>query len=153
MQPAQASETLRNVFEACDQPVSTRIDEIIGNSSTISSAYPTLIIVTVISLIITLLLPILLSPSISGKKYNGNKATASIQDYSVENGQLYIDLDGQFLNITKAYAINPSGETIYPREYNIWKEQLFFDYDETEWNIYLEDINGNTVHMLLSPTN
>lgn len=153
MSKSEATATLQNVLNACDKPASNNMDEILSKTFQISGGYKIRIIVTAVLLFITIISPLLFSPKLSKSNYNSKKADVKIENYEVVDSDLYIDLAGPFLVVANAYAVNPDGEQFTPVEDNIWKDQIHFDnYDDTEWNIYLNDVNGNTIHLLLTPT-
>jgi len=152
MTKSEATTTLQNVFEACERPVSNHMDEILAKTFKISGGYKIRILITLIILVITVFLPLFLSPVFSKTHYNANKANVLIKDYEVSGSDLFIDLTGPFLVVSETYAINPSGDIFTPIEIDVWTDQIHFNnYDETEWNIYLNDVEGNTIHLLLIP--
>ena len=152
MSKADASATLQQVFEACGQPVSTEIDRIILGHTNVHAIYGILIAIAGAALALTLVLPLLFSPYAAGSRYSDSRADISIESFTVTEDVLLIDLSGPFININSVYATDSQGNVIYPNSRNVWSDQVSFDYNSNgEWDIYVADISGNSIHMLLTP--
>lgn len=150
-----ASSTLQNVFDACDKPASTHIDELIVEASVVASGIRPRIIVSFAILIFTLLLPLFFSPFLhkSSKNVRPNVADITVTDYLVDDDTLEMTFEGAFLNLRSVYATDSAGNIYYPSKYDLWNDRVVFEYNNTEWNVFVDDTYGNSLHMLLTPTN
>lgn len=151
MSKSDASATLQNVLDACDTKTSTKVDDIISKTPVSSFGYRNRIIIAAIILIVTILMPLVFSPTLKANTFRRDSANIAIAEYNIEDDTLYIALNGSFINIKSMYAVTSTGETVYPYKYDLWNEAVMFKYDDTEWNIYVEDTYGKTTHMLLTP--
>ena len=151
MNKSDASQTLQNILDACQPAEASSYNETVKASIKKAPGIHIRIVITVITLIFTILMPLLFAPKLVKSHYNTSVADVSIKSYNIEDGILSIDFNGQFIDLQSAYAISESGKKVLPSNIDIWKNQIHFEYDGTEWNIYIDDTNGNTVHMLLIP--
>jgi len=151
MNKQDATSTLQNVLEACESGNITPIDEMLSSKITASKGYNKYIYAVILAIVITLFTPLLFVATAEPATSPTYHADIAVDDYYVQDGCLYIDLHGSFIDFTSIYAVSASGSTVFPLEYNSNTGLVSFLYDETEWNIYVSDLNNVTVHMLLTP--
>ncbi len=150
MDKEAASATLASVLDECEKQANTPIDEMLTTRIDAAKGYAKYANMVIAALAFTLLTPLLFVFT-SAKKGVAAEADISVSEYYVQGDMLYIDLDGSFIDYTSLYAVSASGATVYPAEYNSGNGLVSFIYDKTEWNIYVSDLNGTQVHMLLTP--
>ncbi len=145
-----ASSTLAKVLSSVEKSNNTPIDKMLKKRVNAAKGYSRYQTMVKAILVFTLLVPLVFVFTSSLKKTN-DKADISVNDYYVQDSVLYLDLDGPFIDYTSIYAVSSAGNTVFPTEYNSGNGMVTFNYDDTEWNIYVSDLNSETVHMLLTP--
>ena len=150
MNKEAASATLASVLDECEKVSSTPIDEMLNTRIDAAKGYSKYANLVIAALVFTLLTPLIFVFT-SGQKGVAAEPDIGVNEYYVQGDMLYIDLDGSFIDYTSVYAVSQSGAKVYPAEYNSGTGLVSFIYDKTEWNIYVSDLNGEEVHMLLTP--
>ena len=145
-----ASSTLAKVLNSVEKSTNTPIDKMLKKRVNAAKGYSRYLTAVKLMLAFTLVIPLLFVFTSNAKGTNP-KADISVDDYFVQDGMLFIDLDGPFIDYTSIYAVTASGSTVFPVDYNSGNGMVSFPYDETEWNIYVSDLNSEVVHMLLTP--
>lgn len=151
MKKQDASQTLQNVLDACKKTTSTPIDDILEEKISATKGYKKYICMVIVVLMLTLCAPIpfvFFAKSPSAANY---KPDITVSSYAVQDGYLYLYFDGSLIDFTSIYAVSSDGSTVFPLEYNSGTGLVSFTYDDTEWNIYVSDLNNVTVHLLLTP--
>lgn len=152
MNTEDAAKTLQNILNSQSRPGQSIADSSVIDASLSLKGYKRRIIATACALALTIALPLFFSPIFTqGSHVSSDKADISIANFTVEDGKLFIDLTGPFIDMGSIYAVDSSGNTLKPSSFDIMREQVYFEYTGDEWNIFVNDINGNTVHMLLTP--
>lgn len=155
MSKNEAAETLQKVFLACNQvPNATSIDKLIMTKKNRIKAYNVWMIVAVIALVFTFAVPLALNP-FNNKlaPAERNKAQIVITDHKLLEDSFTLTLKGDFIDYNSIYAIDSDGNTVYPITYDYKKGTVVLPYYESEWNIYIYDLNQNELHLLFSPRN
>lgn len=155
MSKRQANETLQNVFLACNQvPNGTSIDKLMNTKKIRVKSYNTWMIIAVVALVFTFALPLLLNP-FSNKlaPADRKKAQIVITDHKLLDDSFTLTLKGDFIDYNSICAIDGDGNTVYPITYDYKKGTVVLPYYDSEWNIYIYDLNQNELHLLLSPRN
>ena len=150
MKKEVASSTLAKVLNSVEKTNNTPIDKMLKKRVNAAKGYSRYLTAVKVMLAFTLLVPLVFVFTANAKGAPA-KADISVGDYYVQDGYLFIDLDGPFIDYTSVYAVSGNGSTVFPVEYNSGNGMISFPYDETEWNIYVSDLNSDTVHMLLTP--
>lgn len=150
MKKDAASSTLAKVLSSVEKNSNTPIDKMLKKRVNAAKGYSRYLTAVKIMLAFTICVPLVFVFTANAKGTDV-KADISVGDYYVQDGYLYIDLDGPFIDFTSVYAVTASGSTVFPAEFNSGTGMVSFPYDETEWNIYVSDLNSETVHMLLTP--
>lgn len=145
-----ASSTLAKVLSSVEKSSNTPIDKMLKKRVNAAKGYSRYLNAVKIMLAFTLVVPLVFVFTANAKGEE-TKADISVGDYYVQDGYLFIDLDGPFIDYTSVYAVSGDGSTVFPAEFNSGNGMISFPYDETEWNIYVSDLNSETVHMLLTP--
>lgn len=146
-----ASSTLQNILDACETTSTSPIDDMLAQKITATKGYSPYITMVIIALIITLIAPIPFAVFSKASVQTNTSADIKAQDYNVKDGYLYLTVTGPFIDYTSIYAITSSGSMVFPLNYNTVNGEICFIYNEEEWNIYISDYNGDTVHFLLTP--
>ena len=150
MKKDAASSTLANVLRTVEKSNNTPIDKMLKKRVNAAKGYSRYLTAVKLMLAFTLVVPLVFVFTANAKGAPA-KADISVGDYYVQDGMLWIDLDGPFIDYTSIYAVSGDGSTVFPLDYNSGTGMITFPYDETEWNIYVSDLNSETVHMLLTP--
>lgn len=145
-----ASSTLAKVLSSVEKSTNTPIDKMLKKRVNAAKGYSRYLTAVKCMLAFTLVVPLVFVFTANAKGVD-TKADIGVNDYFVQDGMLFIDLDGPFIDYTSIYAVTASGATVFPTEFNSGNGMISFPYDETEWNIYVSDLNSETVHMLLTP--
>ncbi len=145
-----ASSTLAKVLSTVEKHQNTPIDKMLKKKVRAAKGYSRYLTMVKAMLVFTLFVPLVFVFTANAKGTPA-KAEISVDDYFVQDGMLYIDLKGPFIDYTSVYAVSASGATVFPSEFNSGNGLISFVYDDTEWNIYVSDLNSETVHMLLTP--
>ncbi|MBR6391423.1 MAG: hypothetical protein IKS16_08795 [Lachnospiraceae bacterium] len=150
MKKDAASSTLAKILSSVEKNSNTPIDKMLKKRVNAAKGYSRYLTAVKIMLAFTICVPLIFVFTANAKGVD-TKADISVGDYYVQDGYLYIDLDGPFIDFTSVYAVTASGSTVFPVDFNSGTGMVSFPYDETEWNIYVSDLNSETVHMLLTP--
>lgn len=151
MSKAEADNTLKNVLDACENSDNPHNSTVSTNTVNPIKNINLLYICVICAIAITLVLPIFFAFSAQSSHPQTSKADIEVEDYYVEDSTLFIYLDGSFIDYSSIYAVNPSGTCFTPSSFDYKTGLITFDYDETEWNIYVSDLNGINLHMLFTP--
>lgn len=62
-----------------------------------------------------------------------------------------ITFGGQALDINASYMEGADGHIVYAKEYDRFTNTIVFPYTPMEYNIYVYDMSGKGIHLLLTP--
>jgi hypothetical protein len=62
-----------------------------------------------------------------------------------------ITFEGNRIDISSSYMEGTDGSVIYASSYDDSTNTVTFPYDKKEYNIYVYDVNGKCIHLLLTP--
>lgn len=146
-------EMLRNIFNACEENQnSISYDKLVISSKPRIYTDNLCIIATAILFIVTLLGPLFFPhDSVFLSVDNKRGRYMNIVDHEVDDNEFTIYLSGDEVDVRKTYMESMQGDVVVPREYDLRENRLVFPYKSEEYNIYIYDINGNLLHLLLSP--
>lgn len=151
MSKEDATKALQNVLDACEKVAVTPVDDILTEKRIAAKGYNKYIVAVIVALVLTLVAPL---PFISMAKSPSEVSYTpdiSVSSYYVRDEYLYIYFHGSLIDYSSIYAISSDQATVFPLEYNSGTGLVTFPYDNTEWNIYISDLNNVTVHLLLTP--
>lgn len=148
-----ANAALQNVFAACDKaPNTIPFDKLVLREKLNTRCYNRLLFIAALLLLLTFLSPLAIVPvsEYLDSRFPTTEAKL-ITDY-VENGYLYLQLEGDNILYKDAYLEKPDGTVIPVQSYDRKKGILCLPYiDDAETNIYIPLKNGKVLHLLLSP--
>lgn len=159
MDKKAADDTLKTVFAACNQqPNETDMNSLVENKEEYSRKYKHSFIIAIAAFILFFFSPLAFAPfsgTFAPDEFDpapaANGAAITIEHHELTEDQFILVVSGELVDFTSAYAVNPEGIRIYPVSYSSMTGEIIFPYDNTEWNIYISDYNGEQLHLLLSP--
>lgn len=148
-----AGKMLGNVFSACEaEPNKVSFDKIVSNSKLSFFTENLLITIASVLLLVTFFLPVF---------FPHNKALVSVNmdlvreltvaDSSMTENSFSISFYGDSLNTLDSYMEGIDGTKYSAIDYDREKNRITFPYTRGEYNIFIYDINGKVIHLLLSP--
>lgn len=144
-----ADRTLQNIFEACNvKPNTVSFKELVSHARENTVKYIICMMITAAALIFTFFIPLLFKPSASSRPLETDIA---VESSSLENGNFTLHLTGSMIDYTSIYAIDEENEKVYPTSYDVRSGEVDFRYNNESWNIYIPDLNGSQLHLLLTP--
>lgn len=148
-----ADQMLQNVFAACNtEPNRIPFDKIALRSKQDYKSDNSFVIATILLIIITFVAPLLFPPSkIFLSVDPSRERPLLIEEHSLTEDTFNISLKGAAIDLQNTYMVGDSGEVLTPTSYDREDNALVFPFNNEEYNIYITDINGKTLHLLLSP--
>ena len=64
--------------------------------------------------------------------------------------KLYVKDEDSGINYSEVYAVDSGGKTVKPVSYKGSKGEIVFDYPQTDWDVYIPDMTGNTLHLRIT---
>ena len=76
----------------------------------------------------------------------------SIKSSKAEDGRLklYVEDGKGDIDYETVYATDKNGETIKPLSYNKGKGEIVLPYPDSDWDVYISDVTGNTLHLKIN---
>lgn len=150
-----AGETLSNVFAACDiKPNWVPFDEIVLRQRQNNISDNLFITIATVLFIITFLIPIFLPHSSVEVSVNpgGPGRALSVREFEITESTFSFSFDGAIVNSGACYMETSEGSIIEPLSYDRSTNTLVLPYSFTdEYNVFIYDINGRCLHLLLRP--
>ncbi len=148
-----ADKMLQNVFAACDtQPNKVPFDKIVLRNKTDIRSERLLICITAFLFILTLITPLFLpkgSAFVSVDPSQGRPL--SVISHEMKEDSFNITFEGNRIDISSSYMEGTDGSVVYASSYDDSTNTVTFPYDKKEYNIYVYDVNGKCIHLLLTP--
>lgn len=147
----QADATLQNVFKACHIPPNTiAFDRLALRRKLNTRIYNRLLAITALLLLLTFILPLVVSPV---SFFSGRKETSEVILISdtLSGDVLKLTLSGSGICYSEAYQETASGIIEPALSYNEKTGVISFSYYGTETNIYIPLENAPDFHLWLSP--
>lgn len=147
----QADATLQNVFKACHIPPNTiAFDKLALRRKLNTRIYNRLLAITALLLLLTFILPLVVSPV---SFFSGRKETSEVILISdtLSGDVLKLTLSGSGICYSEAYQETASGIIEPALSYNEKTGVISFSYYGTETNIYIPLENAPDFHLWLSP--
>jgi len=148
-----ADKMLQNVFAACNaEPNRIPFDKIVLRSRQDFRSDNSFIIATILLILLTFIAPLFFPPSkifLSVDSSNGRPLV--IEEHSLTEDTFNITLKGAPIDLENTYMVGESGKELYPLSYDRETNSLVFPFENEEYNIYITDSYGKTLHLLLSP--
>lgn len=149
-----AGKMLDNVLSACDAPkCNIQFDKLVLRNKLNLFSENLLIIVATVLFIVSVVAPLFFPHSpifISGdaKDYGH---TISVDDHKLTLESFTISFDCSPLSISECKMVGNDGTEVYASDYDRESNTIVFPYVPQEYNIYIRDIDGCSIHLLLSP--
>ena len=148
-----ADQMLQNVFAACDTtPNKVPFDKIVLRNKTNVRSERLLIGITAFLFILTLVTPLLLPKGnafVSVDSTMGRPLT--VVSHEMQDEAFLITFEGNKIDITSSYMEANDGSVVYVSSYDEFTNTVTFPYDKKEYNIYVYDVTGKCIHLLLTP--
>lgn len=150
-----AGKALSGVYNACDvRPGVLSFTKAVLRNRQNYVADHILTIITAIILVATFLCPLFFPHSSFVVSSVGNRYAKTLSVTSLEVNESYFSFtfDGPVVDSGSSYMEDADGHIYYPVEYNRIDNTLVLPVEHTsEFNIFIYDINGKCLHLLLSP--
>lgn len=150
-----ASETLQNVLSACNrEPSNIPFDVLLMRQKPQTRFYTVMKQLTLILLLLTFLSPLAFEhPPVDFKTTTIDSDEFVLDSHYVMNGNLYLQLRGEAVNISECYMITDTGVRFAPSSFDRKKALLSFPYDGEGANIYIESVNGSSIQIIMTLRN
>lgn len=110
-----------------------------------------LIIVTAAAIVITLILPFLFPKSTAVVSVDSMDRKLSVASSEMTGDSFKISFSGAKIDADSSYMLDNDDNYVYPSEYDKLTNTIVFPYDSEEYNIFIYDIYGRSIHLLLTP--
>ena len=148
-----AGKMLENVFAAAGTaPNKVPFDKIVLRNRQNLFTDNLFIVLSSMIFVITLLLPLFFPHSkvlMSVDAASGRPLT--VKEHHMEEASFSITFDGLPVDAKLSYMVDDNDDTVAPVSYDRETNTVVFPYDNKEYNIYVFDENGKSIHLLLSP--
>lgn len=153
MDVKSAGKMLENVFAACEtEPNKVPFDKIVLRSKQNLFTDDLFIIVTIVLFLITFIAPIFFP---HGKNFlsvdSGMGRPLNIVDHAMTDTTFSITFDGNPIDVGNSYMEGADDVVVTPSEYDRKTNTVTFPYYSQEYNIYVYDVKGRCIHLLLTP--
>lgn len=153
MNTTQANQALQSIFAACDnKPNTIPFDKLLLRQKISTKKYDRLLLITYIFLFLSFFSPLIIVPFANRTmEWNTSHPVTMVDNY-MEDGYLYVKLQGDDILYEEAYMENLDGTVIPIFSYDKRKQILCFPYsDDSEFNIYIPVRDSKPLHLLLIP--
>lgn len=148
-----AGKMLENVFAACDtKPNEIPFDKIVLRSRQNLFTDNLFIVLSIVLFVVTFLVPLFFPHSpifMSLDKDSGRPL--KVVAHEMTDDSFSITFEGSSLDIESCYMLGADDTTVTAIEYNRFDNTIVFPYVPQEYNIYIFDVNGRFMHLLLAP--
>ena len=147
-----ADQILQNVFaEAKVEPNNISFEKIIQRSRLNLISDNIYILVTAILFVAVLLCPLFMPKgSVFMSVDHRSERDLAIVSHSVVDGNFTITLDGPMVDTASTYVVDPEGTEFPAISYDSATNTLVLPFGSGDYNIYIYDVNGRLLHLLLS---
>ncbi len=153
MDGAVADKTLKNVFQACNLKVTERsLQDLKKTQNKEHASMIVLMIVALAACIVIFLVPFYLYSSPANVTQVGNNSTTLVvESHHEDKGIFYLTLSGGEVDYSGIRLVKEDGTENNILSYDAASSTIAFTYIEEDINIYIPQVNGATLHLLLSP--
>ena len=147
-----ADQILQNVFaEAKVEPNNISFENIIKRSRLNVISDNIYILVTAILFVAVLLCPLFMPKgSVFMSVDHRSQRELAIVSHSVVDGNFTIRLEGPMVDSAATYVVDPEGNELSVISYDSATNTLVLPFGSGDYNIYIYDVNGRLLHLLLS---
>lgn len=153
MDTKAAGQALENIFAACDTtPNKIPFDKILLQARQNLISDNLYIIITIVIFLCTFIAPLFFPHSsifMSVDSTAGRPLT--VAEHVMSEASFSISFDGAPLDAGSSYMLGADNSVVYCEDYDRNSNTIVFPYYSQEYNIYVYDINGRCIHLLLSP--
>lgn len=148
-----ADEMLQNIFAACDMtPNRVPFDKIVLRSKLNLVADNLLIVIAALLFAVSFIVPLFFPHSRAFLSLSGDSARElTLADHGMTEDSFWISFGGSPLDFNECYMEGEDGHVVYAEKYDRFNNTIEFPYTRMEYNIYIYDVNGKRMHLLLSP--
>lgn len=148
-----ADKMLQNVFAACDTtPNRVPFDKIVLRSRISLLAENILLIIAIVLFVASFIVPLTFPHSnafISLSEDSGREIT--LVDHGMTEDSFWITFGGNPLDFNECYMEGADGHIEQAEKYDRFTNTIEFSYTPMEYNIYIFDVRGKRMHLLLTP--
>lgn len=148
-----AGKMLENVFAACDtKPNEIPFDKIVLRSKQNLFTDNLFIVLSIVLFIVTFCAPLLFPHSpifMSVDRYS--ERPLQVMSHEMTDDTFSITFEGPVIDIESSYMIGADNYRVSACEYDRFDNNIVFPYYDQEYNIYVYDVNGRYIHLLLTP--
>lgn len=148
-----AGKMLENVFNACDTtPNKVPFDKIVLQSRQNLFSDNLIIVLSIVIVLLTFVCPLFFPHSpIFVSVDSAYERTLSVMDHEMTGDTFKITFDGAPLDLENCYMLGFDDSIVKPCEYIRSTNTIVFPVEFQEYNIFIFDVNGKCIHLLLSP--
>lgn len=148
-----ADAMLQNVFKACDtEPNIVPLEKMVHRSRLNMFTDNLYIVLASVLFVLTLLMPLVFPHSKAFISADPNKGVGfSVVSSELTDTTFSITFESDALDSGACYMEGNDNSRVTAIEYNRETNTIVFPYAQMEYNIYIFDINGKAIHLLLSP--
>ena len=147
-----ADKILQNVFAESHVEPNTISFETLVKKNRISLISDNIyLIVSIVLFLFTLIGPLFLPRSNVFLSVESSKdRQLAVVSHSVKAGSFTIRLDGPKVDVSATYIVDSDGNEHIPKAYDPVSNTLVFPCDSGDYNIFIYDVDGRCLHLLLS---
>ena len=148
-----ASKMLENVFAAANtSPNKVPFDKIVTRNKQNLFTDNLFIVLSSVIFVITLILPVFFPHSKVLMSVDAASARPlTVKEHHMEESSFSITFDGLPVDVEMSYMVDDNDDIVPVASYDKKTNTVVFPYDNKEYNIYVFDSNGKSIHLLLSP--
>ncbi len=147
-----ANETLQKVFAACDTPPNTiPFDKIVLRQKARTHIFFIGKWICFVCIILTLLAPLVFLNSPSSYSHTVGSGQLKIEEHSIKNNKIYLNLSGQDFDLRYSYAIAKDGSIYLPDTYSNETGELVFPYPEKPLQIFVSWNKEEFLQIIITP--
>ena len=148
-----AGKMLENVFEAAGtSPNTVPFEKIVTRNKQNLFTDNLFIVLSSVVFIITLILPLFFPHSKVLMSVDPSSARPlTVKEHHMEESAFSITFDGLPIDVDSSYMVDNDDVSVPVASYDKKTNTVVFPYDDKEYNIYVFDTTGKSIHLLLSP--
>ena len=148
-----AGKMLENVFAAAgSSPNKVPFEKIVTRNKQNLFTDNLFIVLSSVIFVITLILPVFFPHSKVLMSVDAASARPlTVKEHHMEESSFSITFDGLPVDVEMSYMVDDNDDIVPVASYDKKTNTVVFPYDNKEYNIYVFDSNGKSIHLLLSP--
>lgn len=147
-----ADKVLQNVFAACDSaPNTTKLEEIESRSRQNLLSENIMIVISGVLFLAVFFVPLLFPHADAFVSADSHIKELKVSDHCMTQDSFSISFSGYALDVDLSYMEGADGRIVKAVRYDRETNTIVFPYYPEEYNIYVYDVKGRGIHLLLDP--